>query len=131
MCGVLRGICEDIEHKLDTGAYRITAFVKPFMAGKYPFLEIEGSRDGGDCEASFDPTPTVAISIIGSGGACPPVASMSEFPTLTGYYRFLFLYLEPCKRNAIRLSLRSRNHSIDDISCLSHLYLSRRAGILQ
>ena len=23
---------------------------------------------------------------------------MSGFPTLTGYYRFLFLYLEPCKQ---------------------------------
>jgi hypothetical protein len=41
MCGVLGGGRQDIGRKLDMKAYRITAFVIPFMAGKHLFLEIK------------------------------------------------------------------------------------------
>jgi len=32
----------------------MTAFVSPFMAGRYLYLELGGSRDGSDCEESLE-----------------------------------------------------------------------------
>jgi len=89
MCGVLEDDYQDNRLGSEGGTHRLTAFDIPFMAGERLCLELEGQgmvvierKVWSDCD--------------NLAGACS-AASMSEFPTLTGYYRLLFLYVEPCK----------------------------------
>ena len=91
MCGVLGDERQNIERELGAGADRLTAFAIPFMTGKHLYLELEG-------QGMVAIVRRVRFGLWYLGWRLFRCCAMSEFLTLTGYYRFLFLYLEPCKQ---------------------------------